>query len=106
MARKSWYVRNARVPSHPAGMDPFAHLGRKRTPAGSRQRRESVAYNLPGAQVEGSAGGGGTTRGDAGFWKRKKGYASAKRQQSKSSGTQVGSPSGTAGRPSRRRRRR
>ena len=106
MARKSWYARNARVPSHPAGMDPFAHLGRKRTRAGSRQRRLSVAYNLPGAQIKGSAGGGGTARGDAGFWKRKKAYASAKRQQSKHAGAQVGSPSGTAGRPSRRRRRR
>ena len=103
MARKSWHSRNSRVPSHPAGMDPFAHLGRKRTRAGSRQRRDSVAYNLPGAQIEGSAGGGGTARGDAGYWKRKKAYASRARQQRKMSGAQVGSPSGTAGRPRKRR---
>ena len=83
MARKSWYARNARVPSHPAGMDPFAHLGRKRTRAGARLRRQSVAYNRPGAQIEGSAGGGGTARGDAGYWRRKQAYASRKRQERK-----------------------
>ena len=103
MARKSWHSRNSRVPSHPAGMDPYAHLGRKRTRAGSQQRRESVAYNREGAQIEGSAGGGGTARGDAGYWKRKKAYASRARQQRKMSGAQVGSPSGTAGRPRKRR---
>lgn len=106
MARKSWYARNAPVPSHPAGMDPFAHVGRKRTRAASRQRRDSVAYNRPGAQIEGSAGGGGTARGDAGYWRRKKGYASMNRQQRKNAGAQVGSPSGTAGRPRKRGRRR
>ena len=106
MARKSWYARNAPVPSHPAGMDPFAHLGRKRTRAGSKQRRDSVAYNRPGAQIEGSAGGGGTTRGDAGYWRRKRNFVSRQRQQMKSAGAQVGSPSGTAGRPRRRNRRR
>ena len=106
MARKSWFTRNAPVPSHPAGMDPFAHTRRKRTRAGSRQRRESVAFNLPGAQVEGSAGGGGTARGDAGYWRRKKAYASRSRQQRKHSGSPGRVPSGTAGRSRRRGRRR
>ena len=106
MARKSWYARNAPVPSHPAGMDPYAHVGRKRTRAGARQRRESVAYNREGAQIEGSAGGGGTGRGDAGHWRRKKAFASRSRQQRKNAGAQLGSPSGTSGRSRKRSRRR
>ena len=104
MPRKPWYTRNAPVPSHPAGMDPYAHTGKKRSRAGSKQRRESVEFNRPGAQIDGSAGGGGTGRGDAGSWHRKKQYAARSRQARKTQGAQVGSPSGTGG--ARRRRRR
>ena len=105
MAKKPWYTRNALVPSHPSGMDPFAHTGRRRTSAGARQRRESVEFNKSGVQIDGSAGGGGTARGDAGYWGRKKRYASRARSQRKIAGAQMGSPSGTGGdRRSRRRK--
>ena len=98
------YGRNAPVRQGSYGRDPYRATNRKRTPESARQRRECMAFNMGGAQVEGSAGGGGTARGDAGYWQRKQRYSAQARARRKTAGAQQGI-GGIPGSPRRKRRR-